>query len=74
MYKDEYTAEPLPYHNIREAMLDEMTFLCKEVLEGVSMEEVLEDPDRVVISGRWINSNKVIMQHQIAVDDTWGKR
>ena len=57
-YRIEYTSDPLPYNRIRDAMVDEMSVLCDEVLEGVTMEHVREDPDRVNTGGRWINCNK----------------
>ena len=57
-YRDEYTNEVLPHHHIRAAMLDELAYLCDEVLEGVEMADAMRDPERVVVGGRWVNCNK----------------
>ena len=39
-------------------MVDEIDYLCREVIEGVSLQEALDDPDHVLIGGRWVTSNK----------------
>ena len=57
-YKDEYTGEVLPHSHIREAMLDEIAYLCDEVLEGVDYDKTRKDPERVVVGGRWVTHNK----------------
>ena len=57
-YKDEYTGDILPHNNIREAMLDEIAYLCDEVLEGVEVDDVMKDPERVIVGGRWVTHNK----------------
>ena len=62
-YRDEYTNDILPTHHIRSAMAEEMEYLCREVLEGVSLQEALDDPDRVLIGGRWVTSNKQDAAH-----------
>ena len=57
-YKDEYTSDILPQEHIRHAMVDEMEYMCREVIEGVSLKEALADPDHVIVGGRWVTSNK----------------
>ena len=39
-------------------MKDAIEYICKEVVEGVTLQEALADPDQVIVSGRWANSNK----------------
>ena len=48
--------------HIREAMFDELDYLCREVIVGVKMEDALADPDHVLVSGRWVNCNKADSQ------------
>ena len=61
--RDEYTGEALPEARIREAMSYEMASLCKEVIEGIPTEEALADPDRIIVGGRWVTSNKQDAEH-----------
>ena len=39
-------------------MLDEIRYICSEVVEGVSWEDMQDDTDRVVVGGRWVTHNK----------------
>ena len=48
-YKDEYTGDVLPHNNIREAMFDDIAYLCDEVLEGIEYDDMMKDPERVVV-------------------------
>jgi hypothetical protein len=57
-YKDEYTCEILPYESTKDAMLDELTYFCKVVFEGVTTEEAMQDSDGKIVGCRWVNCNK----------------
>ena len=39
-------------------MYDELAYLCDEVFEGVPYDVAMRDPEKVVVSGRWVNCNK----------------
>ena len=39
-------------------MLDELQYLCAEVVEGVAVEDALKYPDRVIVGGRRVTHNK----------------
>ena len=62
-YRDEYTNDVLPHDHLCEAIADEVQYLCKEVLEGVPIEQAKQDPDHILVGGRWINSNKEDMEN-----------
>ena len=62
-YKDEYTNDTLSPEQIKHAMLDEISYLCKEVVEGITLQEALDDPAHVLVPGRWVNSNKGESDH-----------
>ena len=57
-YRDEYTNDILPHDHMGKAMHDEVGYMRKEVVEGVSLEEALADPEHVLLGGRWVNANK----------------
>ena len=50
-YTYEYTNHVLPSAHTRHAMTDEIAYLCKEVTEGVPLQEALADPDHVIVGG-----------------------
>ena len=51
-YKDECTSDVRPHMHMCEAMADEIAYLCKEVVEGVTVEEARADPEHVIVGGR----------------------
>ena len=58
MCKDECTNEELPHAFIKEAIADELTYLCNGALELVPLEEAVADPEHALVSGRRANCNK----------------
>ena len=62
-YKDAYTQDTLPHNNIRAAMIDEMRYVCAKVVEGVHWDDVVKDPERVIVGGRWVTHNKGDVDH-----------
>ena len=57
-YKDEYTNEVLPFESAKDAMLDELQYVCNLVFRGVDLKEALNDPDGKLVGCRWVNCNK----------------
>ena len=57
-YKDEYTNEMLPYEAAKDAMLDELSYFCSVVFQGVTTDEALKDSDGKIVGCRWVNCNK----------------
>ena len=57
-YRDEYTNDVLPKDHVRAAMANEISYLCREAIEGIPLKETLADPKHVLVSGRWITSNE----------------
>ena len=58
MYKDEYTNEALPMEHVREAMKEELEYLCDKVWVGVPLSEAQNDRNGKIIGSRWVNCNK----------------
>ena len=57
-YKDEYTNKMLPYEAAKDAMLDELSYFCSVVFQGVTTDEALKDSDGKIVGCRWVNCNK----------------
>ena len=57
-YVDEYTGERLPDDLIRKAMVDEMEYVGRLVWDIATAEEARQDPEAVVVGGRWVNCNE----------------
>ena len=57
-YKDEYTTEALTTEGAKEAIHDELSYVCDKVFRGVYLEDVQSDPDGKTIGCRWVNCNK----------------
>ena len=61
-YKDEYTAEVLPRHLVRAAMIDELTYFNQHVWKGVDAAKVRAD-HLDPIRTRWVICNKGDAEH-----------
>ena len=57
-YCDEYTMEPLPQEQIRDAIVDELSYFNDNVWLGVDVDEAKADAEGKILSGRWVLSNK----------------
>ena len=57
-YKDEYTGEKLPMGHVRNAMAEELQYVCDRVWVGVPMAEAMADTDGKISGSRWVNRNK----------------
>ena len=57
-YRDAYTNEMLPYEAAKDAMLDELSYFCSVVFQGVTTDEALKDSNGKIVGCRWVNCNK----------------
>ena len=55
---DSYTGELLPKHLIRAAIEDKLTYVSSKVWKLSSTDEMMKDPDHVLVSSRWVMCNK----------------
>ena len=61
-YVDEYTNDHIPDQHVRDAMTDELEYMCREVVVGVKLSDVLADPDHSLVSGRLENCSNADSQ------------
>lgn len=57
-YAVEYTGEKLPAKLVQEAIIDELTYFCEVVWEGVDKKEASQEEDLRLIRTRRVPTNK----------------
>ena len=57
-YFDEYTGDKLPAELFQKAIVDEIDYFARIVWDIVTPEDIKQDPQAVLVGGRWVLCNK----------------